>query len=128
MSLAPQKNFQRESLESFENETVNSAENQITSRLQQLEAINTKLLEALKTSKNHLFGNLLDERLTLSSEIDKLSRKMPIQNVELSDHTKAIVGKVLTQDKELMIYLEREVQKLKGKYQRLKLVGQTQVK
>lgn len=100
----------------------------IIEKLHKLEKINSTILNALKNpsqnSQNIIFGDLLDQRLNLSAEIETLCNASPIEELNLSDECKVIIAKVLSQDKELMIYLELEVQKLQGKYKRLQLQAQ----
>jgi hypothetical protein len=45
----------------------------------------------------------------------------------MPDNLKIKLERILIQDRELMIYLELEVQKLKGKYQKLNMDYQRQI-
>ena len=92
--------------------------------LHELYQLNILLLNALKEHQHHCFAELLERRSELSHRLEIMSRQYPLEESEMSDNTKIMAAKVLTQDKELMIYLEMEVQKLKGKYSRLQMLAQ----
>jgi len=92
--------------------------------LNELHKLNTELLNALNAQKREAFPDLLDRRNGLSQKIENLSKQQTLQANEMSDETKALAAKVLMQDRELMIHLELEVQKLQGKYCKLQMLAQ----
>jgi hypothetical protein len=97
-----------------------NAQRQFYSLLCQLEKINDRLLNAFKKHENNSVIDLIDERTSLSEQMQNLSQT---HNQELNDETKAKSMQVLSQDKELMIYLELELQKVKGKYSRATMIS-----
>ena len=98
--------------------------------LSELERVNEDLLQAMKTNNREAFTNLIDRRSQISEQIQALTNGSSLNNqklVEMPDNLKIKLERILIQDRELMIYLELEVQKLKGKYQKLNMDYQRKI-
>ncbi|MFN5539330.1 MAG: hypothetical protein ACK481_04635 [Candidatus Melainabacteria bacterium] len=98
--------------------------------LSELERVNDDLLQAMKTNNREAFTNLIDRRSQISEQIQAVTNSSSLNNqklVEMPDNLKIKLERILIQDRELMIYLELEVQKLKGKYQKLNMDYQRQI-
>ncbi len=93
--------------------------------LSDLEGVNNLLLEAFKQHNNDRIFTLLNSRATLSDKIQNIGNGI---TVEMDEPCKEKSARILKQDEELLIYLELEVQKLKGKYKRLSLINEGKLK
>ncbi len=98
--------------------------------LSELERVNDDLLQAMKTNSREAFTNLIDRRSQISEQIQAVTNSSSLNNQklgEMPDNLKIKLERILIQDRELMIYLELEVQKLKGKYQKLNMDYQRKI-
>ncbi|MDX1919002.1 MAG: hypothetical protein SFT81_07710 [Candidatus Caenarcaniphilales bacterium] len=93
--------------------------NKLETSLTQLCDTNSKLLEALKGNNQSTFPELLDRRTALSTEIQKLCEGEDLKLQETNEGIMSKTQQVIEQDRELMIYLERQIQRLRGNYSRL---------
>ncbi|HEY9886479.1 MAG TPA: hypothetical protein V6C96_04385 [Vampirovibrionales bacterium] len=90
--------------------------------LERLESLNFNLLDMLKgTQSRQELATVLDERMTLSANLQTICEQNPYPEEELPDGIKALIQQVCTQDQELMVFLELEVQKMKGKIHKMQL-------
>jgi hypothetical protein len=78
--------------------------------------VNDDLLTVMKTKNTEVLSPLLDEREKLSNTLEEIVKKVNLNQIELSEDLKLLTKKIIDQDSELMIYLELELQKLRGKH------------
>jgi hypothetical protein len=101
---------------------LNDAEQELLACMNNLFDTNNLLLDALKNNKNSIFEDLLAKRLDYSHRFEELGRTL---NAPMPENLQNVSKSVLAQDQELMVYLERRIQKLRGDYQKLNLFGST---
>ncbi|MDX1919236.1 MAG: hypothetical protein SFU25_00710 [Candidatus Caenarcaniphilales bacterium] len=106
---------------------IEPTQEEILKNLTDLNKVNEELLSALKQNRNHLFEGLLNRRLILSEKLEAASSVFKTNTAGLSEELQQITSKVLDQDKELMIYLELKVQKLRGHYHKLNMISKNQL-
>ncbi len=86
-----------------------------------LEKVNIDLLAILQKKNKKPLISALDERTSLSEQIQIFSKQYPDFKLNNNINLQGLSQRVLKQDQELMVYLELEVHKLKGKYRQFNL-------
>lgn len=84
----------------------------------ELGEINENLLQVLKKQKKDSLFELLDKRTKVSDQIQELSQKMTLKLGDFDPDFQKKASQVLSQDEELLIYLEIEIRKLQGRFER----------
>jgi hypothetical protein len=90
--------------------------------ISELGEINDKLLLVLKKKLSYDLQLLLEGRTKLSEQIQSLSTGLNLKMGDFDQDFQVRASQVLAQDEELLIYLEHEVQKLQGRFQRRQLL------
>ena len=86
-----------------------------------LEKVNIDLLAILQKKNKKPLISALDERTSLSEQIQIFSKQYPDFKLNNNINLQGLSQRVLKQDQELMVYLELEVHKLKGKNRQFNL-------
>ena len=81
-----------------------------------LEIANLNILDSLKKRNNNTFQESLSQRNSLSDKLRDLCSQKIAEFEDLEPEVKSQSKKLLKLDQELSIFLDLEIQKLRGKY------------
>ncbi len=92
------------------------SQKQLLEILKSLEIANLNILDSLKKRNNNTFQESLSQRNSLSDKLRDLCSEKIAEFEDLEPEVKSQSKKLLKLDEELSIFLDLEIQKLRGKY------------
>ncbi len=103
---------------------MNNKEIYLKENLSQLSELNEELILQLRVRDQQKLTQLMRIRAELSESIYTVFGDLNDRFKDLDLPTQELAQKVLEQDQQILLSLEREVQKLKGRYKQLTMVVQ----